>query len=125
MAIGIFIIDRDMSSVVGVGGGADFLALSGQAVLNGVVMLCVFQQLQSAGMSVVDAVREGSMQRLRTVLMAALGDRGDLRFVHRHLAHFGGLTRPVRGVVCTQARQGGLTVHYLCMSPMQRYLIST
>ena len=35
-------------------------------------MLTVFQQLQSAGMTVVDAVREGSMQRLRTVLMTAM-----------------------------------------------------
>jgi cobalt-zinc-cadmium resistance protein CzcA len=36
-----------------------------------IVVGCV-QQLQSAGMSVVDAVREGSMQRLRTVLMTAM-----------------------------------------------------
>ena len=35
-------------------------------------MLSVFQQLQAKGMSVVDAVREGSMQRLRMVLMTAL-----------------------------------------------------
>lgn len=49
-----------------------FIALSGQAVLNGVVMLSVYQQLQAGGMSVVDAVRQGSMQRLRTVLMTAL-----------------------------------------------------
>ena len=49
-----------------------FIALSGQAVLNGVVMLSVFQQLRQQGRSVVDAVREGSMQRLRTVLMTAM-----------------------------------------------------
>jgi cobalt-zinc-cadmium resistance protein CzcA len=49
-----------------------FIALSGQAVLNGVVMLTVFQQLQASGMTVVDAVLEGSMQRLRTVLMTAM-----------------------------------------------------
>jgi cobalt-zinc-cadmium resistance protein CzcA len=49
-----------------------FIALSGQAVLNGVVMLTVFQQLQAQGLSVIEAVREGSMQRLRTVLMTAL-----------------------------------------------------
>ena len=49
-----------------------FIALSGQAVLNGVVMLSGYQQLQAGGMSVVDAVRQGSMQRLRTVLMTAL-----------------------------------------------------
>jgi cobalt-zinc-cadmium resistance protein CzcA len=49
-----------------------FIALSGQAVLNGVVMLSVFQQLRSAGLTVRDAVKEGSLQRLRTVLMTAL-----------------------------------------------------
>ena len=49
-----------------------FIALSGQAVLNGVVMLSVFQQLRNAGHNVRDAVKQGSMQRLRTVLMTAL-----------------------------------------------------
>jgi cobalt-zinc-cadmium resistance protein CzcA len=49
-----------------------FIALSGQAVLNGVVMLSGYQQLQARGMSVIEAVRQGSMQRLRTVLMTAL-----------------------------------------------------
>jgi cobalt-zinc-cadmium resistance protein CzcA len=49
-----------------------FIALSGQAVLNGVVMLSVFQQLRNAGQPVMDAVRDGSLQRLRTVLMTAL-----------------------------------------------------
>lgn len=62
----MFSIPLSVSAAIG------FIALSGQAVLNGVVMLTVFQQLQSAGMSVVDAVREGSMQRLRTVLMTAM-----------------------------------------------------
>ena len=61
-----FSIPLSVSAAIG------FIALSGQAVLNGVVMLTVFQQRQSAGMTVVDAVREGSMQRLRTVLMTAL-----------------------------------------------------
>jgi cobalt-zinc-cadmium resistance protein CzcA len=49
-----------------------FIALSGQAVLNGVVMLSVFQQLRHSGHDVRSAVREGSMQRLRTVLMTAM-----------------------------------------------------
>ena len=35
-------------------------------------MLSVFQQLQNAGHTVLDAVRLGSMQRLRTVLMTAM-----------------------------------------------------
>jgi cobalt-zinc-cadmium resistance protein CzcA len=66
VALWIFSIPLSVSAAIG------FIALSGQAVLNGVVMLTVFQQLQSAGMTVVDAVREGSMQRLRTVLMTAM-----------------------------------------------------
>ena len=35
-------------------------------------MLSGFQQLQNAGNSVVEAVKQGSMQRLRTVLMTAM-----------------------------------------------------
>ncbi len=71
VALWIFSIPLSVSAAIG------FIALSGQAVLNGVVMLSGFQQLQAAGHSVVDAVKLGSMQRLRTVLMtgmlAALG----------------------------------------------------
>ena len=65
-ALWIFGIPLSVSAAIG------FIALSGQAVLNGVVMLTVFQQLRSAGLPLIDAVREGSMQRLRTVLMTAL-----------------------------------------------------
>jgi cobalt-zinc-cadmium resistance protein CzcA len=35
-------------------------------------MLSVFQQLRNAGYSVLDAVKEGAQQRLRTVLMTAM-----------------------------------------------------
>ncbi len=66
VALWIFSIPLSVSAAIG------FIALSGQAVLNGVVMLSVFQQLQQAGHTVVDAVRLGSMQRLRTVLMTAM-----------------------------------------------------
>jgi cobalt-zinc-cadmium resistance protein CzcA len=66
VALWVFSIPLSVSAAIG------FIALSGQAVLNGVVMLTVFQQLRLQGQSVVDAVREGSMQRLRTVLMTAL-----------------------------------------------------
>ncbi|RZL58082.1 MAG: efflux RND transporter permease subunit, partial [Variovorax sp.] len=37
-----------------------------------VVMLSVFQQLRNEGHDVIEAVRLGSMQRLRTVLMTAM-----------------------------------------------------
>ena len=66
IALFVFGIPLSVSAAIG------FIALSGQAVLNGVVMLSVFQQLQAAGHSVESAVRLGSLQRLRTVLMTAL-----------------------------------------------------
>ena len=66
VALWIFSIPLSVSAAIG------FIALSGQAVLNGVVMLTVFGQLQAAGHSVLESVRLGSMQRLRTVLMTAL-----------------------------------------------------
>jgi len=66
VALWIFSIPLSVSAAIG------FIALSGQAVLNGVVMLSVFQQLEANGMSVVDAVKTGSLARLRTVLMTAM-----------------------------------------------------
>ncbi len=66
VALFIFSIPLSVSAAIG------FIALSGQAVLNGVVMLSVFQQLQAEGKSVLEAVKQGSMQRLRTVLMTAM-----------------------------------------------------
>jgi cobalt-zinc-cadmium resistance protein CzcA len=49
-----------------------FIALFGVAVLNGVVLVSYVNQLRAAGASLVDAVREGSLIRLRPVLMTAL-----------------------------------------------------
>jgi cobalt-zinc-cadmium resistance protein CzcA len=49
-----------------------FIALFGQAVLNGVVMVSCFNQLREAGASPADAVFQGATLRLRTVLMTAL-----------------------------------------------------
>ncbi len=49
-----------------------FIALFGQAVLNGVVMVSYFNQLQEEGASVLAAVKRGALVRLRTVLMTAL-----------------------------------------------------
>ena len=66
VALWIFTIPLSVSAAIG------FIALSGQAVLNGVVMLSVFQQLRNAGHTVIEAVTLGSMQRLRTVLMTAM-----------------------------------------------------
>ncbi|MCE9557437.1 MAG: CusA/CzcA family heavy metal efflux RND transporter [Armatimonadetes bacterium] len=53
--------------------GIGFIALSGVAVLNGVVMVSAINQLREAGkLTVLEAVREGAIQRLRPVLMTAL-----------------------------------------------------
>ncbi len=52
--------------------GVGFIALSGVAVLNGLVIISFIQRLRSDGMPVGQAVREGAMKRLRPVLMTAL-----------------------------------------------------
>lgn len=49
-----------------------FIALFGQAVLNGVVMVSYFNQLKQQGLKAYDVVFQGAMSRLRTVLMTAL-----------------------------------------------------
>ncbi len=49
-----------------------FIALFGQAVLNGVVMISYFNQLRDEGLSPYQAVLKGALVRLRTVLMTAM-----------------------------------------------------
>jgi cobalt-zinc-cadmium resistance protein CzcA len=49
-----------------------FIALFGQAVLNGVVMVSYFNQLCERGSSALTAVQTGAPLRLRTVLMTGL-----------------------------------------------------
>ena len=49
-----------------------FIALSGVAVLNGLVMLAFVRSLRDQGRSAEDAIREGAQARLRAVLMTAL-----------------------------------------------------
>lgn len=48
-----------------------FIALLGIAVLNGVVMVNYFNYLIAQGYTLIDAVVEGSVKRLRPVLMTA------------------------------------------------------
>jgi cobalt-zinc-cadmium resistance protein CzcA len=48
-----------------------FIALSGVAVLNSVVLVSYFNQLRKEGKDVLSAVVEGSLTRLRPVLMTA------------------------------------------------------
>lgn len=48
-----------------------FIALLGIAVLNGVVMVTYFNQLQALGMPMLELVVEGARRRLRPVMMTA------------------------------------------------------
>ncbi|MDX5408036.1 MAG: CusA/CzcA family heavy metal efflux RND transporter [Chromatiaceae bacterium] len=61
---------RDMP--LSISAAVGFIALSGIAVLNGVVMMAMIQQLKAQGMVQIDAIKQGAIQRLRPVLMTAL-----------------------------------------------------
>ncbi|RZL04312.1 MAG: CusA/CzcA family heavy metal efflux RND transporter [Rubrivivax sp.] len=52
--------------------GVGFIALSGVAVLNGLVMIACVRNLRENGMALAPAIREGASTRLRPVLMTAL-----------------------------------------------------
>jgi len=79
--------------------GIGFIALSGVAVLNGLVIISFIQGLRSQGRSVAEAVREGAMKRLRPVLMTALV--ASLGFVPMAIATGAGaeVQRPLATVV--------------------------
>lgn len=49
-----------------------FIALFGVAVLNGIVMVTMINQLRDTGIPIMEAVRRGAALRLRPVLMTAL-----------------------------------------------------
>lgn len=49
-----------------------FIALSGVAVLNGLVLISFIRSLRQDGLALVEAVRQGALARLRPVLMTAL-----------------------------------------------------
>ena len=66
LALSITGIYLSVSAAIG------FIALFGQAVLNGVVMVALFDDLVQQGASPEDAVKKGAILRLRTVLMTAL-----------------------------------------------------
>jgi cobalt-zinc-cadmium resistance protein CzcA len=52
--------------------GVGFIALSGVAVLNGLVMIAFIRNLREEGRTLSDAINEGALTRLRPVLMTAL-----------------------------------------------------
>ncbi|MEZ4332250.1 MAG: CusA/CzcA family heavy metal efflux RND transporter [Myxococcota bacterium] len=76
-----------------------FIALSGVAVLNGLVMVSFIEDLRAAGRPLEEAIREGALTRLRPVLMTALV--ASLGFVPMALATGTGaeVQRPLATVV--------------------------
>ena len=76
-----------------------FIALSGVAVLNGLVMLSFIRNLREQGWPLQQAVEEGALTRLRPVLMTALV--ASLGFVPMALATGTGaeVQRPLATVV--------------------------
>jgi len=61
---------RDMPFSISAAVG--FIALSGVAVLNGLVMITFFNQLRGEGKPLDEAITQGALTRLRPVLMTAL-----------------------------------------------------
>jgi cobalt-zinc-cadmium resistance protein CzcA len=61
---------RDMPFTISAGVG--FVAVSGVAVLNGLVMVSTIRQLRAKGTALRDAIEQGALIRLRPVLMTAL-----------------------------------------------------
>ena len=76
-----------------------FIALSGVAVLNGLVMISFIRSLREEGMPLDDAIVQGALTRLRPVLMTALV--ASLGFVPMALATGTGaeVQRPLATVV--------------------------
>ena len=66
--LALWLRDIPLSISAGVG----FIALSGVAVLNGLVMLSFIRSLREQGQGLDEAIRLGALTRLRPVLMTAL-----------------------------------------------------
>jgi cobalt-zinc-cadmium resistance protein CzcA len=66
----LFLWMRDISFSISAAVG--FIALSGVAVLNGLVMITFINRLRQDGRPIDEAVRHGALARLRPVLMTAL-----------------------------------------------------
>ena len=68
---GVFaLLLRDMP--LSISAAVGFIALSGIAVLNGIVLVSFIRQLRDQGMELLAALQQGALSRLRPVLMTAL-----------------------------------------------------
>ncbi|CAI3805082.1 efflux RND transporter permease subunit [Rheinheimera sp. MM224] len=68
---GVFaLLLRDMP--LSISAAVGFIALSGIAVLNGIVLVSFIRQLRDQGLELLVALEQGAMSRLRPVLMTAL-----------------------------------------------------
>lgn len=96
---GVFaLLLRDMPFSISAGVG--FIALFGVAVLNGIVLVSTFNQLEKDGMTdVIQRVKEGTKIRLRPVLMTAMV--ASLGFLPMALSHGAGaeVQKPLATVV--------------------------
>lgn len=79
--------------------GVGFIAVSGVAVLNGVVMVAFINEARRKGKAIVEAVLDGALTRLRPVLMTA--SVASLGFLPMALSTGGGaeVQRPLATVV--------------------------
>lgn len=68
--LALWLRDIPLSISAGVG----FIALSGIAVLNGLVMVSFIRDLRQEGLALDEAIQTGALSRLRPVLMTALTD---------------------------------------------------
>lgn len=93
--LALWLRDIPLSISAGIG----FIALSGVAVLNGLVMISYIRSLRMEGMGLDAAVEEGCLTRLRPVLMTALV--ASLGFVPMAIATGAGseVQRPLATVV--------------------------
>ncbi len=66
--LALWLRDLPLSISAGIG----FIALSGVAVLNGIVMIAFIRKLRENGLDSERAIRQGALGRLRPVLMTAL-----------------------------------------------------
>ena len=79
--------------------GIGFIALFGVAVLNGVVLVSIINELRAQGNSIGEAIRQGALARFRSILMT--GAAPAIGFVPMALAHGAGaeVQKPLATVV--------------------------